>query len=101
MTVKNRQIYFSSALFDIFEILSIYGSGLCPFMKLTSIVIFLLRYTSRGLGFSTNPEIICAYAAGNKIEFPSTLKRKSFETNPDSEKYIGSVMFNGIVRHFF
>jgi hypothetical protein len=26
---------------------------------------------------------------------------ESFETNPDSEKYIGSVMYDGMVRHFF
>jgi hypothetical protein len=26
---------------------------------------------------------------------------ESFETNSDSEKYIGSVMYDGVVRHFF
>jgi hypothetical protein len=34
-----------------------------------------------------------------KIRMVNT--EESFVTNPDSEKYIGSVMYDGTVRHFF
>jgi hypothetical protein len=36
-----------------------------------------------------------------ELKFRIVNTGESFETNPDSEKYVGSVMYDGVVRHFF
>jgi hypothetical protein len=36
-----------------------------------------------------------------ELKFRMVNTGESFETNPDNEKYVGSVMYDGSVRHFF